>query len=156
MITRPLDLASQLRPPPRRTDWLHMINVVLIAFFFILFGSRFVLSPALMTDGESLRLPPGGASGASLVAASEVVSIKTNGQIFTDSGLVVSQEQLRVWFADKIARNPASALLIRADGGVPLDLVTQVTDAARREGFAQVSLAIESGRLATPSGGAGE
>jgi biopolymer transport protein ExbD len=133
-----------------------MLNVALVALFFVLFGSRFVLSPALMTGGEPLRLPPGDASGASLVAASEVVSIKANGQIFTDNGLVAGQEQLRVWFADKIARNPASALLLRADGGVPLDLIARVTDAARQEGFAQVSLAIETGRLAAPPGGAGE
>jgi biopolymer transport protein ExbD len=155
VITRPLDLASQLRPPPRRNDWGYMVNVVLIAGCFILFGSRFVLSPALMIGDGPLQLPPGNAAGAALVAAAEVVSIKANGQIFTDNGLV-SQAQLRVWFEDKIARNPASALLIRADGGVSLDLVTRVADAARQAGFAQVSLAIEPGRPAAPSGGAGE
>ncbi|MDR0902769.1 MAG: biopolymer transporter ExbD [Opitutaceae bacterium] len=155
MITRPLDLASQLRPPPRRNDWVYMVNAALLAGFFLLFGSRFVLSPALMTGDASLRLPRGNAAGVALVAASEVVSVKTNGQIFTDNGLV-SQAQLRVWFADKIARNSASALLIRADGGVSLDLVTQVSDAARQAGFKQVSLAIEPGGPALPAGGAGE
>ncbi len=156
MITRPLDLASQLRPPPRRNDWLHLINVVLVALFFILFGSRFVLSPALITGDAPLQLPPGNVAGVALVAASEVVSIKTNGQIFTDGGLVASQAQLRAWFADKIARSPAAALLIRADGGVSLDLVTQVADAARQSGFSLVSLAIEPGRMMPPDGGTGE
>lgn len=47
MITRPLDLASRLRPPPRGLDWLFVMNVALVALFFSLFGSRFVLAPGL-------------------------------------------------------------------------------------------------------------
>ncbi|MDR2673705.1 MAG: biopolymer transporter ExbD [Opitutaceae bacterium] len=152
MFTRPLDLVSHLRPPPRGTDWLHLVNVVLIVFFFFLFGSRFVLSPALVTGDAPLRLPSGVAAGGALVGAAEVVSIKTNGQIFTDHGLVAGMGQLQVWFAERIARAPASALLIRADGGVSLDLVMRVADAARQAGFAQVSLAVETGRAASPAG----
>ena len=45
MITRPLDLASKLRPEPRNFDWLFFVNAGLLVLFFVLFGSRFVLAP---------------------------------------------------------------------------------------------------------------
>ena len=54
MITRPLDLASKLRPPPRNLDMLFLVNGGLLVLFFMLFGSRFVLSPGL---GVDFRLP---------------------------------------------------------------------------------------------------
>ena len=45
MITRPLDLAAKLRPPPRSFDALFWVNVGVVVGFFALFGSRFVLAP---------------------------------------------------------------------------------------------------------------
>ena len=50
MITRPLDLASKLRPEPRSLDALFYVNVGVLALFFTMLGSRFVLAPGLGVD----------------------------------------------------------------------------------------------------------
>ena len=47
MITRPLDLQSRLSAPPRDLDFFAWVNVAVIALFFGLLGSRFVLAPGL-------------------------------------------------------------------------------------------------------------
>jgi len=61
MITRPLDLASKLRPPPRDFDFVFLVNGGLIVMFFMLFGSRFVLAPGLGVDFIMPEMPGGGA-----------------------------------------------------------------------------------------------
>lgn len=50
MIVRPLDLASRLRPEPRDFDALFYVNAGMLALFFSLFGSRFVIAPGLELD----------------------------------------------------------------------------------------------------------
>jgi hypothetical protein len=50
MITRPLDLAGKLRPGPRNFDFVFLVNGGLIALFFTLFGSPYVLAPGLGVD----------------------------------------------------------------------------------------------------------
>ena len=54
MLTRPLELASRLRPAPRGLAWPFLVNAGLLVLFFSLFGSRFVLAPGL---GVDFRLP---------------------------------------------------------------------------------------------------
>ena len=50
MITRPLDLAAKMRAEPRSFDALFYVNVGVLALFFLVFGSRFVLAPGLGVD----------------------------------------------------------------------------------------------------------
>ena len=50
MITRPLDLSSRLRRPPSGYEFIFYVNAGLIVLLFVLFGSRFVLSPGLGLD----------------------------------------------------------------------------------------------------------
>ena len=57
MITRPLDLAAKLRPEPRRFDALFYVNVGVLALFFLVFGSRFVLAPGLGLDFKLPEMP---------------------------------------------------------------------------------------------------
>ena len=85
MITRPLDLASKLRPEPRNFDFLFLINAGLIVLFFDLFGSRFVLAPGLTED---FRLPtmPGVREGA--VATTHTISLRRGGLILINGGKV--------------------------------------------------------------------
>ncbi|HEY8931687.1 MAG TPA: hypothetical protein VIM44_00065, partial [Rariglobus sp.] len=73
MITRPLNLSARLRPPPRGFEFLFYVNGGLIALFFVLFGSRFVLSPGLGLD-FSVPSMPEAMTGA--VSTDVVVAIK--------------------------------------------------------------------------------
>jgi biopolymer transport protein ExbD len=135
MIARPLDLATHLRGQPRSFDWVFYVNFALIVLFFVLFGSRFVLSPALAVDGEDLRLSTVSEATASRVASTLAVSVKANGQIFVDPNGLVNYEQLRVWLAARSKRSPGATVLIRPDRSVPFDDVAKIAVAAQEVGL---------------------
>jgi biopolymer transport protein ExbD len=135
MIARPLDLASNLRRQPRSFDWVFFVNFGMIALFFVLFGSRFVLSPALAVGGEDLRLSTVQEGTTSLVASTLAVSVKANGQIFVDPNGLVNYEQLRVWLADRAKRSRGATLMIYPDKAVPFDEVAKIAVAAKEVGL---------------------
>ena len=57
MVTRPLDLLSRVRKPTAGPDWLYFVNAGLIVLFFVLFGSRFVISPGIVVSNQSRHGP---------------------------------------------------------------------------------------------------
>jgi len=135
MITHPLNLDSKLRAPPRSFDWVFFVNIALIGMFFLFFGSRFILFPAI-------NLPAQPAAQISYMPGSVVISIKANGQIFTDTGLV-SDSQLNAWLAEKIKNSPDASLLIRGDAEVTQGRLLDITHMARQAGFKLVSSLVE-------------
>lgn len=143
MITRPLDLASRLRPPPRPLAGLalYLVNVVLLAMFFFLFGSRFVLSPGLPVD-FSLPVMPGAQAGA--VATSMVITVKGADFIITEDGLM-NLGQLRGWLKDQAQSRPNAHLLIKTDVDSSLRDFTAVVELAEAAGFQKIHVAAESG-----------
>jgi biopolymer transport protein ExbD len=134
MIARPLDLASRLRPPSHGTGALHYVNVALLAFFFSLFGSRFVLAPGL---GVDFQLPEMTGARQGAQATGFVINVLRSGQIFTEDGLV-DMGQLRAWLRDRAGRESKPTLLIRASSGVTLSELVDIQGAAREAGFARV------------------
>ncbi|HVU34309.1 MAG TPA: biopolymer transporter ExbD [Opitutaceae bacterium] len=138
MITRPLDLASKLRPEPRGLDWLFFVNGALLVFFFVLFGSRFVLSPGL---GVDFALPhvPGASAGAR--PTTHVITVVNAGQIFVPDG-VRNVEQLQTWLNQQARTQRNPSLLIRASADVPTALTARILGMAHAAGFA-VTLAAE-------------
>ena len=84
MITRPLDVASKLRPEPRNFDVLFYVNAGLIALFFTLCGSRFILAPGL---GVDFQVPVLSGAIAGSATTDRFISVLPSGQIFAD-GLV--------------------------------------------------------------------
>ena len=150
MITRPLDLATQLRRTPRSFDWAFYVNFGLIALFFVLFGSRFVLSPALAVDGKNPQLPTTPVSSTSYVPSTLRVSVKANGQIFIDPNGLVTFEQLNSWLIQQAKRSPGASLLLLTDAGVTMERITQISNAAIQVGLL-VNLAVEPSK-----GGPGE
>ena len=134
MITRPLDLASRLRPPPRGLDWLFVMNVALVAFFFFVFGSRFVLAPGL---GVDFRLPGVAGSSASARSTTHVISVINSGQVFTPDGLT-SIPDLGRWLKSEAGRTRSPRLLVRAGAEVPTSVLADVAAAAAAAGFEMV------------------
>jgi len=141
MIIHPIDLNSKLRPRPRNNDWMFFVNLALIGMFFLFFGSRFVRFPAIVINGD-IASPASPASEVSYVPGSVVVSIKANGQIFTDTGLV-SESQLNAWLAEKIKTSPDASLLIRNDAKVSADTLLDILFMARQAGFKLISMLVE-------------
>jgi len=137
MITRPLDLASKLRPEPRNLDFLFFVNGGLIVLFFFLFGSRFVLAPGLALDVQEI---PGARAGA--VQTTHRITVKQSGLIFTDSG-PVDLIRLKAWFADQAKTVRQPSLLIIASSKVPQGNIAEIASAAYAVGFVKVQEAAE-------------
>lgn len=141
MITRPLDLLSKLRPPPRNYDFLFLVNGALIALFFSLFGSRFVLSPGLTVNNEfSFRAVQDPFSMAKATPVS--VSVNAAGQIWGDTGLV-APSRLKEWLASQVKRAPGSALLVIMDTRAPMEVFTKIVETAGAVGFGSVQMAMQ-------------
>ncbi|MDB6093605.1 MAG: hypothetical protein JWM32_1167 [Verrucomicrobia bacterium] len=136
MITRPLDLASKLRPEPRNFDAIFFVNGGLLVLFFLFFGSRFVLSPGL---GVDFRLPR--IQGASSVATTSTISVKSSGQIFADG--LLTMDQLREWLKGEARKTKNPSLLVRMSADVQISVQNDIASAARAAGFDQVIIAAE-------------
>jgi biopolymer transport protein ExbD len=135
MITRPLDLSSQLRKAPRSFDWVFFVNFGLIALFFVLFGSRFVLSPALAVDGRDLTLSTAPDTVAGNLPSTLFMSVKANGQKYVEPNGLVTMEQLKVWLAERARRTPGATMLVRADAAVRNDEMVAILTAVKEVGL---------------------
>jgi len=139
MITRPLDLSSRLRAAPRNFDVLFYVNVGLIAFMFVLFGSRFVLSPGL---GVDFKVPTmDGALGAA-VPTDVVIAVKGSDLAFVE-GAKVDSAGLRRWLIGRAQGRPGLRLLVQADASLSTKDLTDIYEMAREAGFAAVQIAAE-------------
>lgn len=139
MITRPLDLSSRLKPPPRGFESLFYVNGGLIVLFFVLFGSRFVLSPGLGVDFD-VPVMRGAQDGA--VATDVVVAIKGVDMAFVE-GAKVNFAGLRQYLVGRAQGRTGMRLLVQADAALTTRELTEVYDMARAAGFASVQIAAE-------------
>ncbi len=139
MITRPLDLASKMRPEPRSYDALFWVNGALLALFFLLFGSRFVLAPGLGVD-FSLPIMQGADAGAA--RTTHVISVARPGLIFTDDG-ALNMDQLTGWLSKQGKETDEASLLVRANANIPVSDLTDIISAARNSGFRVQVAALE-------------
>lgn len=139
MITRPLDLFSRLRPAPRGYESVFYVNAGLLALFFVLFGSRFVLSPGLGVD-FSVPVMPAAVAGA--VATDVVIAIKGGDLAFVE-GSRVNFAGLRQFLAERAKGRTGLRLLVQADASLTTRDLAEVFDMARVAGFASVQIAAE-------------
>src|SRR5271154_6845332 len=139
MIARPLDLATRLRPPPHGMGSLHYVNVILVVFFFYMFGSRFILSPGL---GVDFQLPVLDGARAGAAQTPYYINVLRSGQIFTDDGLV-DMDQLHDWLKVRATHEVRPTLLIRASKEVSLSELVEIQGVARSAGFGRVLIGAE-------------
>lgn len=150
MITRPLDLASKLRPEPRSFDALFYVNAGLLAVFFAVFGSRFVLAPGL-----GLELPVVAGSNQRAEATTDSITVENTGQILAGDG-PRDAAQLRAWFQQQVQlrmkQKQAPTLLVIASKNVPTSTVLEIVAIAYATGFTRVHHASkEPAATAAPS-----
>lgn len=140
MITRPLDLASRLRPAPRGLDALFYVNVGALALFFLLFGSRFVLSPGLAID---FALPQASAAGTAMRITDVVIAVPASNMAVVD-GAVLDFQALGGWLRERGGEGTEPRrLLVQASASLPArDLATLYTMAAQA-GFGGVLIATD-------------
>ena len=134
MLSRPLDLASKLTPPPRNFDLFFYINVGALALFFVIFGSRFVLAPGLVVS-----LPDLASSRAQATRTTSHLKILGSGQILTDGGMKTLAE-LPGWLKSEALLAKKPVLLILAGVDVPVESVTRVYGMAAEAHFSEIVL----------------
>jgi len=139
MITRPLDLSARLRPPPHGYEFVFYLNAGIIALFFMLFGSRFVLSPGL---GMNFSIPVMPASVEGAVSTDVVISIKGADLAFVE-GAKVDFAGLRGHLKERAKGTSGLRLLVQADASLTTRDLTEIYDMAREAGFASVQIAAE-------------
>jgi hypothetical protein len=142
VITRPLDLASRLRPAPRGVDALFYVNVAALAVFFYVFGSRFVLAPGLAVD---FALPLANAAGTARLGTDVVIAVPASNMAVVD-GAVVDFKGLGEWLrvqAGAVADAPKKRLLVQASGSLPARDISQVYALAADAGFGGVLIATD-------------
>jgi biopolymer transport protein ExbD len=159
VITRPLDLASRLRSPPPEADALFYVNVVLLAFFFTLFGSRFVLSPGLEVMPGGFELPVAAGATAGARPTDVYVAVNSARMIMVEDRGVLGLEQLKGWLVEQ-ARNAREGgqgrrnlrLLVLAGAGLPTEDFVKIHAMATAAGFAEVQLAVQPPEKKSPGG----
>ncbi|HEX3728252.1 MAG TPA: hypothetical protein VHV47_00475 [Opitutaceae bacterium] len=139
MITRPLDLASRLRAPPRSFDAWFYVSVGLAALMFSLLGSRFVLAPGLEAD---FKLPAVAGARAGATITTHYITVLGSGQILGDEG-PMDQPQFRLWLAARAKTAPHPTLLVKASAEVTNRQIAEIFTTAREAGFEVVYAAEE-------------
>jgi biopolymer transport protein ExbD len=139
MITRPLDLASKLRPPPRNFDLVFLVNVGLIAFCFTIFGSPFVLAPGL---GVDFQLPRMSGARAEAMRTTHDIAVTDAGMIIAGEGSITLQ-RLGEWLKEQAPLTKEPTLLVRASAGVQLSTQAAIVGLAKTAGFRVVLAADE-------------
>ena len=145
MITRPLELQSRLSPAPRDLDFFAWVNVGLIALFFGLLGSRFVLAPGMpvgVGGDNSLELPSVGGVTETAGPASVVVSYRRDNVILFEDGMYTLPE-LRKHMERYAKQHPGAVMLVRSDRQVSMQAFLDLCEMARAAGFANVLVAAE-------------
>jgi biopolymer transport protein ExbD len=145
MITQPLELQSRLSPAPRDLDFFAWVNIGLIALFFGLLGSRFVLAPGMPVGlgGENIfELPQIGGANEGAGPASVVVSYRRDNVILFEGGMY-NLTELRTHMEVYAKKHPGAVMLVRADRQVSFQAGLDLCEMARQVGFAHVQLAAE-------------
>ena len=145
MITQPLELQSRLSPSPRDLDFFAWVNVALIALFFGLLGSRFVLAPGLsigVGSDNTLELPQVSGATEGAGPASVVVSYRRDNVILFEGGMYTLVE-LRKHMEGYVKQHPGAVMLVRADRQVSVQAFADLCKMAESVGFANVLLAAE-------------
>lgn len=149
MITRPLDLASRLRAVPRGLDALFYVNVAVLAVFFFVFGSRFVLAPGLSVD---FALPLADSGATARLTTDVVIAVPATNMAVVD-GAVVDFPGLGEWLRaqagglDSGRGLARKRLLVQASGSLPARDLTQIYALAADAGFGGVLIATDDAGL---------
>ena len=146
MITRPLELASKLRPEPRSFDWLFFVNAGLLVLFFSLFGSRFVLAPGL---GVEFQLPTVADANLAARPATHHITVVNTGLILAGDG-PRNRQQLREWLVAEAKKEKQPSLLVLGNQNIPLSVVMEIASLAKAAGFAEVRIATSDSAVIAP------
>ncbi len=135
MITRPLGLQSHLRPPSSRINPIPLVDVVLIALFFSVVHSNYVLAPGL-----TINLPQGSEEVMAGLATSAFLTVQSENVLLFQER-ILKMDTLKPALAEHVRERGETNLVIYIDRGVPVQTLVSVTEIAREAGVARVQVA---------------
>jgi biopolymer transport protein ExbD len=143
MITKPFNFESHLRRPVARFESMPFINVCLIALFFTVFKSPYVMAP-----GSTVELPKTRGAPIDAVATSRVLTVGENDgrEMLIFDGRFHKIDTLGEALKVRVAESPGETLLIRADRDVSMQLLVRICEMAEQSGYARIHLAAEPER----------
>jgi biopolymer transport protein ExbD len=144
MITRPLDLESRLSPPPRDFTAVAWVNVGVIALFFSLLGSQFVLAPGLL-----IELPEADAASITAVPTTAVVTYDRENVIMFEGGIYTLAE-LRGHLEAYARKHPGAVLQMNADKQLSAQAFADLSAMAKAVGFSSLLMAAKPSAQAVP------
>jgi biopolymer transport protein ExbD len=132
-------LTRRLQPLRGLVDLVPVVNVVLLLLCFFLLGSSFVLQPGIKVDLPHTDI------GVGTPSSRLIVAVGLAPQQFDDKGAPLKREPV-LYFNDQIMTldglrtalgqlpqsSGAPSLVIKADEGVPLEVLTRVIAVAHR------------------------
>lgn len=115
-----------------------LINVVFLLLIFFILTSGMVAQPA----GVKVDLPKLATTEAMGFGNIEI-GVSSSGQVYFNTGILTT-EQLEGLFKQAARRN--QPILIKADSGVPIGIVSRIWDKARDLGVSKINIATNQQR----------
>jgi biopolymer transport protein ExbD len=145
VITCPLELQSRLRPAPRDLDFFAWVSVGVIALFFSLLGSRFILAPGMLVE-----LPKMSPASMRAVETSVVVVYRRDEVILFGTGMY-SLADLKKPLEEQAKNHPGSTLHVIADRQVSTQALAKLGELAAAAGFVNMLVAGDRASAEEPS-----
>lgn len=138
-FTEPFGLTARLKRPTIKMDLVPVLDLLVIALFFGLLFTRFVMVPGLRVELPKSELKM---SLSNLPVA--VLTIGNGGMLFFD-GAVFELNSIRRGFEKhhEGAQGHDVVLLIKTEGSMNLQLFLELCQMAKEAGFVQVQIAGE-------------
>lgn len=139
----PFNFRKHLHEPTYRLNTIPLIDVALIAIFFLFFNSNFLFPP-----GISVELPQVQTSSLKGVPYAAVMTIPQNNMILVKGG-IYTLDTASVAF-DTIAKDinalNEAALLLKFDKNVDVQTLLTLCEQAQERGFEKIQIAAEQER----------
>ena len=140
MLSTRFKLKERYPAPGLSFDWIPLVDLCLVGFFFALLYSYF-----LIPIGVGIHLPVAQEQSYANLKTAAVLTANNNNLIFFE-GEKLALEQLRERFNDYLKEKAAldSVLLVKADRFVGAQTLLDICDMAKQAGFAGVQLATQA------------
>lgn len=126
-------------------DITPMIDIVFQLVLFFMVTTTFATSPGIQVD-----LPKSSTEQLTAEQDELTVSMTLDGAVFLDKTPTDSGALAQI-FQQRVASNPDTLVIIKADTGVPHGRVVAVMDLAKAAGLTRLAIATEAGSLDQPA-----
>ncbi len=138
-----LDLEKEAPSPARLSFW-PFVDLCVIALFFFLFGSKFIVAP-----GVEIELPRLDKVQIAIANEYDVLTVSERGgeEMVIFRGMVLNMETFRKQLGQLGVDREGYTLLVRSDEGVSMQTLVSLSEIAGAAGYDRIQLAAERKQL---------